>query len=299
MKTFLIKFSLLLAAVSFITLSSCSKDEDDPDGGNDPPSSNFTAKVDGESFSAVQYAASVNENNELVIGGVNNQGSTIVLVLSGFNGEGSFNLNPNSESGAIYTPDTNNVFNIYTTIGENGNGTAVVTGWNGTDSIISGTFSFNAEHITNGSAKSITDGVFKSIQVEFESDGNGGGGGGNNSFSVKIDGNLWEQEGTNVFGISTGGSIIINAVNPTNSSAFFVTVPSDASLGTHQIDFVNYNIIYTPNATDPSFVASSGSITISNHDQVNNHIEATFNFEGVSGVNTKSFTEGEFIIDYQ
>lgn len=295
MKTFLIRFSLLLAAFTFIILSSCDKKDDDNPGG-DPPSSNFSAKVDGDAFSATQYAASVDENHNLIVGGVNSQGSTVVLALANFTGEGSFNFSPNSESGAFYTPDTTNFLNIYGTIGENGNGSAVVTGWNGTDSIISGTFSFVAEHITNGSTVTVTEGVFSSIQVEFESDG--GSGGGDNSFSVKIDGSLWEQSGSNVTGFASSGTLLVSAVNTTNSSSFFLTVPADAPVGTHNIDFVNYNIIYTPNATDPSYIAASGSITITEHDQVNNHIEATFNFEGISGISTKSFTDGVFSVDY-
>ncbi|RLD26374.1 MAG: hypothetical protein DRI54_02995 [Bacteroidetes bacterium] len=296
MKNFLIRLSLLLAAGTFIVLSSCDKKDDDPGGGGDPPSSNFTAKVDGNDFSAIQYGASVDEDHNLVIGGLNSQGSTIVLALANFTGEGSFNFSPNSQSGALYTPDTANFTNLYITSGENGSGSAVVTGWNGTDSIISGTFSFNAQHVTNTSTVTVTEGSFSSIQVEFESDG--GSGGGDNSFSVKIDGTLWEQSGSNVFGISTT-SILISAMNPANSSSFFLTVPANASVGNHPIDFVNYNIIYTPNATDPSFIATSGSINITQHDQVNNHIEATFNFEGMSGISTKSFTDGELSVDYQ
>ena len=167
MKKILIRFSLLLTAVTFITLGSCDKNEDDPGGGDDPPSSNFTAKVDGNNFSAVQYAASVDENHNLVIGGVNNQGSTIVLVLSNFNGEGTFNFSPSSQNGAIYTPDTTNFLNLYSTSGENGTGNVIITGWNGTDSIITGTFSFVAQHFTDGSTVTVTEGVFTSIQVKF------------------------------------------------------------------------------------------------------------------------------------
>ena len=296
MKMFLIRFSLLLAAIAFITLSSCDKKDDDPNGGDDPPSSNFTAKVDGDAFSAVQYVATVDEDHNLLVGGVNNQKNMIVLSLANFGGEGSFNFSPGSESGALYQPDSSNVINMFVTYGENGNGSAIITGWNATDSIISGTFSFNAQHISNSSTVTVTEGVFSSIQVKFESDG--GGGGGNNSFSVKIDGTLWEQSGNNVIGVSSS-VLLISAVNPTSSSSFFLTVPVNAPVGTHNIDFVNYNIIYTPNATDPSFIAASGSITITQHDQVNNHIEATFNFEGISGINTKSFTDGELNVDYQ
>ena len=297
MKRFLIRFSLLLAAVTFIILQSCSKDDDD-NGGGDPPSSNFSAKVDGDAFSAVQYAATVDENHNLIVGGVNNQGSTIVLSLADFNGEGSFSLTPNSESGAIYTPDTNNVLNTFTTFGENGSGTAVITGWNATDSIISGTFSFNAQHISNSSTVSVSDGVFSSIQVEFEKE-NGGTDPTDNSFSVKIDGILWEHSGSSIAGSSSGGVLTILAINVSDGTSFIVTMPADAPLGTHEFDIdQGYNIIYS-DGSPPGYIATLGSITIATHDQVGNHIEATFSFTGDDGTSTKIFTDGEINSNYQ
>ena len=293
MKSLFIRFILLFTAGTFVFLGSCAKDEEKEE---DPtPSSNFSAKVDGDSFSAVQHAATVDQDHNLVIGGMNSQGSTIVLSLAGFTGEGSFNFSPSSESGAFYTPDTSNFLNIYSTVGENGNGNAVITGWNGTDSIISGTFSFNAEHISNGSTATVTEGVFSSIQVEYESDDTGGGG--SNHFYVEIDGTPWEQSGSDVTGISNAGTLIFSAVNTTNSTNFFLTLPSDVALGTHAFDLVTYNIIYTTGTS--SFIALSGSITVTEHDQVNNHFEATFSFIGSdSSGNTKNFFNGEISADY-
>lgn len=293
MNSIFIRFFLLFSAGAFVLISSCAKDEEKKEDPN--PTSNFTAKVDGDSFSAVQYAGSVDEDHNLVIGGVNNQGSTIVMALADFTGEGTYSFSPSSESGAFYSPDTNNVFNVFTTTGENGSGSAIVTGWNATDSIISGTFSFNAEHITNATGVSVTDGVFSSIQVDFESDGTGGGG--SNNFYVEIDTAPWEQNGSDVTGISTTGALVISAINTTNSTNFFVTLPPDVAVGTHAFDLVTYNIIYT--TLTSSYTALTGSITVTEHDQVNNHIEATFSFVGsdTSG-NIVNFFNGEFSVDY-
>ena len=295
MKRFLIRFSLLLAAVTFIILQSCSKD-DENNGGDDPPSSNFSAKVDGDAFSAAQYGATVDENHTLLVGGVNNQESSIVLILNNFNGKGSFNFGPGSESGAIYQPNNTDDENKYITSGENGNGSAVITGWNETDSIISGTFSFNAQHISNSSTVTITDGVFNSIQVEFEKE-SGGTDPNDNSFTVKIDGTLWEQSGSTVTGISTGTELSITAIDVSNSTFFFVTVPIDASLGTHAFD-ADYRITYQE-ASSTYNPMPGGSIIIIQNNQVDKHIEATFSFEGMNSTDdVKNFTDGELIVNY-
>lgn len=296
MKRFLIRFSLLFAAGTLIIISSCDKNDDDDNGGDDPPTSNFTAKVDGNSFSAVQYGAAIDENNTLIIGGLNNDESSIVIVLGNFNGEGSFNFGPGLESGAIYQPDDTDDTNVYITSGENGNGNAVVTGWNATDSIISGTFSFNAQHVTNSSTVTVTSGVFSSIQVEFEEE-SGGTDPTDNLFSVNIDGTLWEQSGTSVAGNSTGTELGITAINTVNSTFFFVTIPIDASLGTHAFD-ADYRITYQEGSSTYTPLPG-GSIIIIQNNQVDKHVEATFSFDGINSTgDVKVFADGEWNVNY-
>jgi len=65
----------------------------------------------------------------------------------------------------------------------------------------------------------------------------------------------------------------------------------DIEDGEIQVDYVENSVLY---------LGTNGNFTISVHDQVNDHIEGTFNFIGtdLSTQPTKIFTNGSFNIDY-
>ena len=282
----------LVLATGVSVLSSCNKSDDhngEP-GGYDPiPSSEIEAKIDGVKFIAIEKVATIDQNNFLILGGINSEGVAISIGISNFDGEKTYDFNLIDQTGAGYIPDTNNAFNSYTTFGENGSGNVIITDWNNSDSIINGTFEFVAEHFNNGEMVTVSDGVFNHLQVVLEVDNS-------NQFSAKIDGVNWSQSGSNVQGNLSSNYISINAHDPYTDTGFSVLLPSNITGGIYNFNMPDYGIVYLENGS--IYNALDGSIYITLHDQVNDRIEATFEFEGWESGVQKVFTEGSFMVDY-
>lgn len=291
MKKIITVIGLLLATGVFV-LSSCSKPDDSngEPGGYDPlPTPEFKAKVDGVDFVAMEKVATIDQNNILFIGGLDSKDAAISIAISNFEGEKTYDFNITNQNGAGYISDTSNAFNSYTTFGENGSGNIIITGWNASDSIINGTFEFVAEHFINGEIVTVTDGVFNNLQVVFEADNS-------NHFSAKIDGANWSQNGSNVQGNVSGDVIYINANNPFDKTSFGISLPSNITGGIYNFNMSGYNISYFEDGS--IYFGVNGSINITLHDQINDQIEATFEFEGWDSGVQKVFTEGSFKVDY-
>ena len=283
----------LVLAIGVFVLSSCSKPDNsdgEPGGYNPLPTPEFEAKIDGVDFVAIKKVAIIDQNNFLIIGGIDSEGAVISIGISNFGGEKTYDFNQTDQNGAGYIPDTSNAFNAYTTFGENGGGNVIITDWNASDSIIYGTFSFVAEHFINGESVTITDGDFNHLKVEFEVDNS-------NYFSAKIDGVNWSQSGSNVNGNEDTNHISITASNPFDQTSFSVLLPSNITGGIYNFNMPDYNISYFENGSIYNAV-SSGSINITLHDQVNDRIEATFEFEGTESGVLKTFTDGSFKVNY-
>ena len=291
MKKLITLIGLILATGVFV-LSSCNKPDDNSGvpGGYDPiPTPELEAKVDGDKFIAIEEVAIIDQNNILFIGGLNSEDAAISIAISNFEGEKTYDFNITNQNGAGYISDTSNAFNSYTTFGENGSGNVIITDWDATDSIINGTFSFVAEHFINGEMVTVTDGVFNHLKVEFEVDSS-------NQFSAKIDGVSWSQSGSNVHGNVSGDVIYIHANNPYDQTSFSLSLPSNITGGVYNFNMPGYNITYHENGS--MFTTNDGTINIALHDQVNDRMEATFEFEGWGSGVQKIFTDGSFKVDY-
>jgi hypothetical protein len=276
-----------------LVLGSC-KDNNDDDG-NPPPAvtSDFKAKVDGVGFTGSYKAAQIDQNNNLIFESVNDQAASIAFIIKNFEGDGTYDLSPFSLDVGEYYPDTNATV-YYTTNSENGSGNLIVTQWVEPDSLISGTFSFNAQQFLDTTSVAVTGGVFNNIKVEYFAEGVPES---DNSFSVKIDGALWEQEGDNVNGI-LDTTLTITASNLVDFSSFLVKIPGNIVAESYDLGVgTNYTITYTSLST--TFLSVSGIITVLEHDLTNKHIKAVFTFEGVDNLgNELGFTDGKFEVDY-
>ena len=290
MKKLITVIGLVLATGLFL-LGSCSKtDKEGEPGGHDPiPTPEFEAKIDGVKFIAIEEIATIDQNNFLILGGINSEDAAISIVISNFDGEKTYDFSLIDQNGAGYIPDTNNAFNSYTTFGENGIGNVIITDWNTSDSIIYGTFEFVAEHFINSEMVTVSNGVFNHLQVVYEVDNS-------NQFSAKIDGVNWSQSGSNVLGNVSGDEIYITANNPFDQTSFSVRLPSNITGGIYNFNMPDYNITYHENGS--MFNTNNGTINITLHDQVNDRIEATFEFDGFGSGVQKIFTEGSFMVDY-
>lgn len=146
----------------------CSKDDDGGDGGS-AANGKVTAKVDGQSFSSMTIATMVVLTNAggttiLRVQGSDADGKGITLMVSGFEGEGTYDIG----GGA-------NVFSNASYLEANASNPAQSKAWMApyddsvagevkisekTDMKVKGTFFFKAKNEENGSIKEIKNGSF-------------------------------------------------------------------------------------------------------------------------------------------
>ncbi|MCT8338802.1 DUF6252 family protein [Flavobacteriaceae bacterium TK19130] len=159
----------LLVLFMAAAVVACKKDDD---GGDDPSggTGSFTAKVDGNTFTGIEgtVVAQVTSNGGgevLAISGGTNASENLQMIVQGFDGEGSYNLNFTSIGTYSYLPDPSNpdpnTVVVYTTVGDaqSNNGEVNVSSYDGTT--IKGTFSFTGFNLDdNADTVSVTEGEF-------------------------------------------------------------------------------------------------------------------------------------------
>ena len=168
--------TLLLMCFSLITLTSCSNDDDggnnggDPGGGGNSGSEFLTAKIDGADFAAAQDPAVIvgaqSTNGVLAVQGGDNDGNTISITISSYNGVGTYITgdqltNTNGLQYLVINPaPTSWASNLATAaLGTLAPGTIEITSDNGTT--VEGTFSFEGYNASDMTVKDITEGSFK------------------------------------------------------------------------------------------------------------------------------------------
>ncbi|WP_271393690.1 hypothetical protein [Aequorivita sinensis] len=167
MKTFN-KIFLFLMSVLAISLTSCSKDDD---GGQDPTggTGTFKAKVDGDSFNSlngtvVGEITQSGPTKSFVISAGTSDSENLQMVITTFDGVGTYDLNFINIGTYSYLPDPSNpdpnTVVIYTTgNGQSTNGEIKVSSFE--NNIAKGTFSFTAYNLDNLSQSvSVTEGEF-------------------------------------------------------------------------------------------------------------------------------------------
>lgn len=90
-------FMLLLMTMSLVILSGCSSD--DNGGGGSAAQGTITAKIDGTGFTSIDIASMaslVAASNTLTLQGNDANGNSIIMVINGYNGTGTYNFDGNS-----------------------------------------------------------------------------------------------------------------------------------------------------------------------------------------------------------
>ena len=169
MKNILKIRSLMMAALLIAALASCNKDDDDDDNGdgNNPTTQEgMEATINGSEWKATSTIAVI-DNDAIAISGVKAKGEQLSFSLAGTQ-TGTYNFGISSENSAIFSPGNS----VYYTAGANAiaGGTVEVMDLNLTDSIVSGTFSFNLYNVLGNDSIIITGGTFSKVKV------NSGGG---------------------------------------------------------------------------------------------------------------------------
>ncbi len=158
---------MLLLFVS-AAIVACNKSDDD--GGEDPTggTGTLTAKIDGTNFTAdiaVQAQISAAGQGEaLAISGGTSQSENLQMIIQGFSGEGTYNLNFTNIGTYSYIPDPSNpdptTAVIYSTVnGTQSVGELNVSSYDG--DTIKGTFSFTGYNLNDpNDTVSVTQGSF-------------------------------------------------------------------------------------------------------------------------------------------
>jgi hypothetical protein len=158
-------FMLALLFTSLL-FTSCKSDDD---GGDDPQGGEgtFKAQVDGNSFEGINgtvVARVTNNGNAIAISGGTNDAENLQMIITAFDGEGTYQLGMINIGSYAFLPDPSNpdptTVVTYTTInGTSNNGEVNISSYDGDN--VRGTFSFTAFNPNNTSESvSVTNGEF-------------------------------------------------------------------------------------------------------------------------------------------
>ena len=155
-------------AVAALSFTSCSKNDDggsDPDGGT----GTFSAKVNGDSFASMEgtVAGQITQSGPTKVFAISagtTQSQNLQMIVTTFDGVGTYDLNFVNIGTYSYLPDPSNpdpnTVVIFTTgNGQSSNGQLKISSFDG--DVAKGTFSFTAYNLDNLSESvSVTNGEF-------------------------------------------------------------------------------------------------------------------------------------------
>jgi len=276
--------------------------------GGDGDDGSFTAIIDGNMFTAQEASAGFIAG-VFNITGTRSNGETIIITLSDFDGEGTYDIGANntSSSGGAYLSMTG--ANAFLSAFEDGTGSITVTEFDIANSTTSGTFEFVANDSLSEDSVTITSGVFTNLPIQTDVPP----GDPDNSLNVLIDGISLNPDSVVGVIVDLAGDLIINIVanNNTTGQNLGITIPANITPGTYEFDFIPTSSddvigLYNPdlNAMMLPFSANMGSLTIINNDALDGGLlQGTFEFlaepapaSGQEGM--FELTEGEFSINF-
>ncbi len=285
------KIFLSIALIAFIMIG-CSKDDDDnndDNNNNNPPTAGFNAKIDGTTWTSTGSLATM-ENGTTTISGFSAKSTSITLSVNAVSA-GTYTLGQTAQHIAILIDDSG----TYSTNADaSGSGEIVISDVNTSDSLISGTFHFEAyEIMQSGTKKTITEGSF--TDVKFTSGNGGGGGSGNGTMQLDVDGNTWTPEATTA---ASALDMIALAGEDSDSEQYLsFLLPNTITTGTYDLPG-EFTVLYVSTEGLPYF-ASSGTLEVTKHNTATNEFEGTFEFDGSDYAGgTVSITNGSFSVDY-
>ena len=133
------------------------------------PAWQFTASIDGKSWTATQQIFSNIIGDYIMISGLDSNGRSISLVLKG-SVAGGYTMGKNSASSASYSDSLSGkplFITDQSTDAALAGGTVVITSINSFTKTITGTFSFNAYNDSLGYKKTVTKGVISNLPFQY------------------------------------------------------------------------------------------------------------------------------------
>ena len=259
---------------------------------------NFTANIDGVKFNADKGASATRSLGIIGIAGLNIAGETITIRVAD-SGVHVYSLNIASlTNAAAYAKGTEYA---YTTNAGNGpqqsGGSLSITSIDTDKKTISGKFSMNVFRQYDNTQKKITEGVFTNIPYETDPVQPGNA---SDTFRVKIDGTpfpVYSVVSLNLYNLIT---IVVN--DQAAGKTVGLTMPSNIKPGTYDYSpfGMEYMAQYNPSSTI-YLTASSGKLTILEHNITTKRIKGNFNFgaQELIGSAKANLTEGYFSVTYK
>ena len=166
MKNSTLNLGLLLLV--FLTISSCSKDDDKSDPTPTTPETvngAMNAQVGENTFSAEDVFARYRTTGELTLTATTDDGEKLFFVINDFAGELNYSFGSSLLNKVRYSYQFNNNEQVFTT-NDGGSGTLSVTDYNESENTISGDFTLTVVQASNPSnSLQISEGSFTNIQI--------------------------------------------------------------------------------------------------------------------------------------
>ncbi|MEZ4875536.1 MAG: DUF6252 family protein [Flavobacteriaceae bacterium] len=319
----------ILLFVFALVVTSCTNETLEGEFVTDDGSNNdavFTAKVNGDPFTATSVTAQLNDG-VFIIAGINQSGDVLSLVANSV-GECTFDLSLGTNP-AQYIPVTQT--NPYVTLADvGGSGSLIISSYDPDTLSASGTFQFTAKReVDNGSGGTttetvvVTEGVFENVSIELvagTADANAcddGGDGGNvdpaPNFFALVDGNEFIDETLEVTTSVVFDTPMINIVaTAANGAQIRIDIPQNiGGIGTYTfppagmpisngaILFASYNDAMGGESFNS--VPETGTLTITEFGNETGKLRALFSFTGqdpIAGGPSVQITEGSFRVDF-
>ncbi|MGB3592218.1 MAG: DUF6252 family protein [Nonlabens sp.] len=273
-----------LLFLSIVIITAC---EDNLDIDNTPA---IQAALNGEFFSAAQFAASANDDGTVTVKGVRDNVTVSFDIES--DAQGIYFMGPGSESRAIVSVGEETIGELRSFSTEFGSGRGEISVYN-TDApnTVSADFSFIAYKSNGQDSLYMRRGVI--FKVPFGGDLDIGGGVGNNEFAATINGTPFDVVSIVV---NESPNFITIAGGQGSTSTISLLVPSDIAPGDYPLD--NSNSIVATYFNSPNTSQSeTGTLTIISNDAASGTMSGTFEFT-TGPPNMFEITNGSFSVSY-
>lgn len=263
----------------------------------------FTAKINGESFTANRFATATVDPTGIVIAGKSSNGRQIILALEN-RGVNTYQLHDTAMDVAAYTDSVFSQFAFATNqYADNMNhGSVTITSINTTRKTISGRFTADVKMQFTGATRTITEGVFTDISYAPAATGGGGTGSGSDTLRLTNNGTMHQ---TNMPIInSQAGYIAVQA--PLGGLQHSILMPNTITVSSQEFGFAfppTYQITPGISSLIISNAGTGCNLTILEHNTTTRRIRG--NFSGVlkEAVNptpatTYTVTNGYFSVKY-
>jgi hypothetical protein len=299
------RFRLCLVSLIFLSFIGCSKEMSNESGhGTSPGAGDFYATIDGKLWNADSIQLVLVSSNGASVNGLSKTGEQISMLLPVFK-VGTYNLNAQSVSYALYANLLTNVSNVYVSNSGTAGGTVTISSIDTINHLVSGSFEFTLANPADNSTKAITKGVFDYVPYTADTGiavvpppTNGL----KDTVQATIDGNKFfaTDVEASITGAPPAEQLLIAGFSGTQDVGLYL--PPNITAGTYNLDFATgqYIGIYNPDPATTLLSQTGGTLTIISNNTTTKRIQGTFSFTATptgSGV-PANLTLGYFAVNY-